>query len=126
VLYSYFCECGKEEDRFCPVEERHSQTCECGLPLKKRVTGLKLVGPTDTKPTALGGKALVTSSQVSAWENANPGCHVLPKSDRRVKDTIRDGRHEVELKAQAKGYRSERHRQEEVKREGRAKGELIG
>jgi len=36
MLYEYYCPgCGKREERYTLISERHSQVCECGTSLKK-------------------------------------------------------------------------------------------
>ncbi len=57
-LYEYECpHCGHKEDVFCPVDERHKQSCgKCGKPtaLKPSMVG-KAVWVTDC-PTASKGR----------------------------------------------------------------------
>lgn len=128
ALYSFVCDCGEEEDRLCSYEETKNQVCSCGRPLQKRITGARLVGPTDTKPSSVGGRTFTRQSDIARWENseAAKGLSVLSASDRQVKDKIYDIKQKAELRAQSRGYTSERARQADVKKEARAKGEKIG
>ena len=125
MLREFVCECGASDERWVSSSEIGSQVCGCGGPMVKVLGRARLVGPTDTRPMKINGKTLTSQGQVSSWENANPGKAVLTRSDSVVRDVVHEGRQFVEQRAQSYGYRSEKHRQAEVKREARIKGETI-
>lgn len=128
MLFSFRCACGQEEDRFCSRDEISSQSCECGKPMTKLITGGKLTGPTDTKPADVGGKTFTKASDIARWENSEEsrGLRVVSKTDREVVDTIYRKKHEKEVRAQSRGYKSEKARQQEVIKEARMTGQKIG
>ncbi len=125
MLREFICECGTVEERWISSSEVGSQQCECGQPMRKMMGTVRLVGPTDTKPVKINGKTLTSQGQISQWENANPGKSVLTRSDSVVRDIVHEGRQFVEERAHSYGYKSEKHRQAEVKKEARLKGENI-
>lgn len=127
-LYSFECTCGASDDRFCSYEETKSQPCaECAQIMDKVLTGLKLVGPTSTKPAKIGGKTFETTSAVERYMATDgKGTKILSKNDREIVDKKYKLKHMREQRAQAAGFRSEKDRQADVRKRGRANGELNG
>lgn len=118
-LYQCYCEtCDQIEDRICSWEEARRQVHTCGEPMQKLLGTVRLIGPTPTKPAEYGGKLMEKQSDVVRWENENPGLKTYSKTDRVIKDKLIDLRHQRDLQAKGLGFRDERHRQAEVKKEG--------
>lgn len=80
-MFDYRCpRCGDQE-RLIPLESRDDQRCECGTKMDRLVSGVMLVGPTDTKPLMLGNghfKA-TSSSMVRKYEEATGEATVSTK-----------------------------------------------
>ena len=118
-LYQFYCEtCDEFEDRVCPWESKRMQAHRCGEILIPLLSPVTLIGPTPTKPDLRGGKRFETASALSRWERDNPGLVTVSKKDRVIKDKINDGRQLQDLKAKELGFRDEKERQREVKKEG--------
>lgn len=126
MLREFVCgSCAAMEERWVSASEIGSQRCACGGVMVKVMGAVRLIGPTDTRPVKINGKTLTSQGQISRWENDNPGKAVLTRSDSVVRDVVHEGRQFVEQRAQSYGYRSEKHRQAEVKKEARLKGENV-
>ena len=121
-LYQLRCDSCGEEDGFVLSYESAKAGIEhdgCGGRMVKIITTTRVVGPTDTNPASFGGKTFTSMSQISRWENSDDsrGLTVLSPNDRAVKEKRIEIRDKAERKAIAKGFKSERHRQDEVRKE---------
>lgn len=113
--------CGEEDGFVLPYEEAKSgiEHDGCGGTMRKIITVTRVVGPTDTNPASVGGKTFTSMSQIAKWENSEEarGLTVLSPNDRIVKDKSIEIREKADRKAKERGFKSERHRQAEVRKE---------
>lgn len=121
ALFSFECDqCGDEFDSFASWSDAKAGVrCKCGGTGHKLISRVKLIGPTSTKPEIVDGKPLETASAVRAWERDNPGIVTVSKHDSRVRKQIDRIKQDRETKAIAAGFKSERHRIREAKREAK-------
>jgi putative FmdB family regulatory protein len=122
-LYAFRCpSCGGQDELFCSYQEIPGQKCSaCGAGTEKIISGVRLAGPTETKPVKVGGNTFTTADQFARWENspAAAGLEVVSSKDAVVRRKVDKHRAGIEAKARRAGYKDERHRIREVRKEQR-------
>lgn len=122
------CEC-EEDDVYATVSSmRAGLPCDfedCDGTLRRRFTTGHggFVGPTDTNPLKIGGRSFTSSSELRAWEKANPDLRPMDKDGPEFRKHKDKARERAEVAAKKKGFRDWDHKVAHDK-ERKRKGQL--
>ena len=118
-LFQVLCEaCDEVHEIFCRWEVRGQRRCPtCDGHFTPIISGVKLIGATPSKPIDMQkqlGKTFESNSEYRKYLADNPGVREVDKSSLRPKiDAIKQRK---EVQAQRDGYKSWRHRTQELRK----------
>lgn len=86
--------------------------------MARLISRKRVVGPTDTKPDKVSGRVFTSAAARDRYvqEQGDKGLIVTTKSDSYVRKQRDDLKNDIERKAIAAGYKSEKHRMSEVQK----------